>query len=198
MTTSIPYTVDPRPDTGVNNVMLGTWLFLASEVMLFGGLFSAYVLLRAGADIWPRGSEFLDVRRGALNTVVLMGATSVMRAARRRSAAGDVSRARVLMGACAALGLIFLGVKSVEYSNKLAHGYYASSSTFFALYYLLTAVHALHIAGGLVVNAYLAAAGLQSTSGDAAMYANRIRAVALYWYFVDLVWLCIFILLYLV
>lgn len=198
MTTPIPYTIDPRPDTGVNNVMLGTWLFLASEVMLFGGLFSAYVLLRAGADIWPRGFEVLEIRLGALNTAVLMAATAVMVVARRRSAAGDLTRARVLLGACAALGLIFIGLKNVEYSSKLAHGYYASSSTFFALYYLLTAVHAVHIAGGLVVNAYLAVAGLQSTSGNAAMYANRIRAVALYWYFVDLVWLCIFVLLYLV
>src|SRR5208337_3293695 len=67
----IPYTVQPRPDTGVYNAKLGIWLFLASEVMLFGALFSAYTLLRVGAPpgLWPHG--WLDVRLGALNTVLL-------------------------------------------------------------------------------------------------------------------------------
>jgi cytochrome c oxidase subunit III len=68
----IPYTVERRPDTGINNVLLGTWLFLASEVMLFGGLFSAYVLLRAGATAWPEGSSVSSVPLGALNTLVLL------------------------------------------------------------------------------------------------------------------------------
>ncbi len=67
----IPYTVQPRPDTGLYNAKVGIWLFLASEVMLFGGLFSAYVLLRVGADAghWPHG--WLDVRFGTLNTIIL-------------------------------------------------------------------------------------------------------------------------------
>jgi len=67
----IPYTVELRPDTGIYNAKLGIWLFLASEVMLFGGLFSAYVLLRVGAEpgMWPHG--WLDVRLGTINTLLL-------------------------------------------------------------------------------------------------------------------------------
>ena len=67
----IPYTVQPRPDIGLYNAKLGIWLFLASEVMLFGGLFSAYVLLRVGAapGYWPHG--WLNVWLGTLNTIIL-------------------------------------------------------------------------------------------------------------------------------
>ena len=80
----IPYTVEPRPDTGIYNAKVGIWLFLASEVMLFGGLFSAYVLLRVGADegYWPHG--WLDVRFGTLNTILLaLSAITTLLTARR-------------------------------------------------------------------------------------------------------------------
>ena len=66
----IPYTVEPRPETGMYNGKLGMWLFLASEIMLFGGLFSSYVLLRIGAAEWPRGHELLNVPLAAVNTKV--------------------------------------------------------------------------------------------------------------------------------
>jgi heme/copper-type cytochrome/quinol oxidase subunit 3 len=75
---NIPYTVETRLDTGVNNVKLGIWLFLASEVMLFGGLFSSYVLLRAGAPVWPHGYELLNVPLATFNTVVLITSSVTM------------------------------------------------------------------------------------------------------------------------
>ena len=69
---NIPYTVEPREDTGLYNAKLGVWLFLASEVMLFGALFSSYILLRFGADpgTWPR--HWLDYKLGAVNTIILI------------------------------------------------------------------------------------------------------------------------------
>ena len=70
----IPYTVERRPDTGVTNVTLGIWLFLASEVMLYGALFSAYALLRTAAPGWPSGRGVLNLTLGALSTVALAGA----------------------------------------------------------------------------------------------------------------------------
>jgi cytochrome c oxidase subunit 3 len=195
--TTIPFTVDARPDTGVNNVMLGMWLFLASEVMLFGGLFSAYVLLRTGAAVWPRGRELLNVPLGSLNTAVLMAATAAVFAARRSVSPTQVGRSRPLLGAAAFLSAMFLAVKGFEYSSELRNGSYPSTSTFFALYYLLTAVHAVHIMGAVIATGYLAAAGLRSTGGDVARLANRVRALALYCGFVDLVWVSIFVVLYL-
>ena len=68
----IPYTVEARPDTGLYNAKLGVWLFLASEVMLFGALFSSLVLLRTGAAEWPHGWEVLNVPLATLNTMVLI------------------------------------------------------------------------------------------------------------------------------
>jgi cytochrome c oxidase subunit III len=195
--TAIPYTAEARPDTGVNNVMLGMWLFLASEVMLFGGLFSAYVLLRSGAAAWPHGSDVLDLRFGGLNTMVLAAASAAFVGARRFQRFAAAGRSRALLAASAVLGVVFLGIKALEYSLELRHGRYPSSDTFLALYYLLTGVHALHIAGGLIATGYLALAGVRSTGGDIARFANRLSAMALYWYFVDTVWMCIFVLLYL-
>src|SRR5882672_12805778 len=68
----IPYNVDERPDTGLYNAKLGIWLFLASEVMLFGALFSTYVLLRTGAETWEHGAEFLNIPLATINTLVLI------------------------------------------------------------------------------------------------------------------------------
>jgi heme/copper-type cytochrome/quinol oxidase subunit 3 len=193
----IPYTVDRRPDTGVNNVMLGTWLFLASEVMLFGGLFSAYILLRSGALSWPEGASLSSVPLGALNTVLLLGSSALMSLARRAAAAGNPQRARRLLWATALLALVFLGVKSFEYAAKIELGLYPSASTYLAVYYLLTSVHAVHVFGGLAVIGYFAAAGTWSTGGSLPRFVNRLSSLALYWHFVDIVWICLFVMLYL-
>jgi heme/copper-type cytochrome/quinol oxidase subunit 3 len=75
---NIPYTVEERPDTGLTNGKLGIWLFLASEVMLFGALFSSYVLLRVSAPVWPHGSRILNVPLATLNTVVLISSSVTM------------------------------------------------------------------------------------------------------------------------
>ena len=74
----IPYTVEIREDTGLNNAKLGIWLFLASEVMLFGGLFSAYIFLRIGAVDWPEGSSILSVPIATFNTLVLISSSVTM------------------------------------------------------------------------------------------------------------------------
>src|SRR3990167_5069720 len=74
----IPYTVKIRPDTGLFNAKLGIWLFLSSEVMLFGALFSSYILLRLGAIDWPQGSSILNVPIGTINTIVLISSSVTM------------------------------------------------------------------------------------------------------------------------
>ena len=74
----IPYTVSPRQDTGLHNAKLGIWLFLASEVMLFGALFSSYILLRVGATEWPQGADILNVPLATFNTVVLITSSITM------------------------------------------------------------------------------------------------------------------------
>ena len=179
----IPYTAERRPDTGVTNSRLGIWLFLASELMLFGSLFSAYTLLRTGAAEWPDQSTLVDVRLGALNTVVLL--TSSYAIARRR------------LVLTTALGAVFLAIKLFEYGEKLAAGLTPATNNFLGLYYVLTGLHAAHLLGGILVVVYLAGRGARMRSAEPGRYAQRVDIAALYWHFVDAIWIVLFVVLYL-
>ncbi|MDR3458364.1 MAG: cytochrome c oxidase subunit 3 [Verrucomicrobiae bacterium] len=117
----IPYTVHNRPDTGIYNAKLGIWLFLASEVMLFGGLFSAYVLLRAGAEpgMWPHG--WLDVRLGTINTLLLALSAITTLLAWAACKVREFGKFKFFHGCTILLALTFLGIKSYEYHDKFIH-----------------------------------------------------------------------------
>jgi len=194
---AIPYTVERRPDTGVNNVQLGIWLFLASEVMLFGGLFSAYFTLRAGApQPWAPLSAHMDA--ALVSTVLLFGATGAFAMALRSARAARLPAFRVWIGAAMLLGLLFVAYKGRQYLDLWEGHFYASTSTQWATYYLLTGVHGLHVLGGVLVNAWLLATSSRAWTTSSARIVNRVEAVALYWYFVDLVWVLLFVLLYVV
>ena len=192
---NIPYTVEARPDTGLNNGKLGIWLFLASEVMLFGALFSTYVILRTGSTTWPQGG--LSVPLGAINTVILISSSVTMVMAWASLKLNDFPKHRLYLIATFVLAGIFLVNKYFEYEEHLALGEGPWVSTFLAIYYTLTGLHGLHILGGMVVMAYFIGPGakLWRTSPD--QFANRIEFTGLYWHFVDLVWIFLFPLLYL-
>ena len=115
----IPYAITPRSDTGLYNAKVGIWLFLASEVMLFGGLFSGYVLLRVGADQWPHG--WLDVRFGTLNTLILALSAITTLLAWVACKVGQFGKFKFFHGCTLALALSFLCVKMYEYHDKWIH-----------------------------------------------------------------------------
>src|SRR5687767_8488596 len=150
----IPYTVEARPDTGLYNAKLGTWLFLASEVMLFGALFSSYVLLRVGAETWPLGSTILSVPMATLNTIVLISSSVTMVMSWASLKMNDFGKYRLYMGLTILLALTFMVVKYFEYTTKFEHHLYPSTSTFLAIYFTLTGLHGLHVLGGVIVNGY--------------------------------------------
>ena len=198
----IPYTTDVRPDTGLTNPKLGIWLFLASEVMLFGSLFSAYALLRSGAPTWPDQSSVLSVPLATLNTVILITSsiTMVMAWASLKGARGDATglrKYRLYMGLTLLCGALFLVVKAFEYGEKFSHDLYPSTSNFLALYFTLTGLHAIHVIGGMVVNGYLWGPGTRMWTRDHERFTNRIEVAGIYWHFVDLVWIFLFPVLYL-
>lgn len=197
MDMEIPYTVKPRPDTGLYNGKLGMWLFLASEVMLFGGMFSAYVFLRTGAPEWPRGADVLNVPLATFNTVVLITSSMTMVMAWASLMLDDFGKYRKYIGATAGLGVLFLLVKSYEYADKFSHEHYPSTSTFYAIYFTLTGLHMLHLFGGIVVCAYHGFFGGRMWKTEPERFTNRIEVTGLYWHFVDLVWLVLFPVLYL-
>lgn len=117
----IPYTVQNRPDTGIYNAKLGVWLFLASEVMLFGGLFSAYVLLRVGAapGEWPHG--WLNVTLGTVNTLLLALSAITTLLAWAACKVREFGKFKFFHACTILLALTFLGIKSYEYHDKLNH-----------------------------------------------------------------------------
>lgn len=187
----IPYTVERRVDTGVTNVTMGIWLFLASEVMLFGAFFSSYALLRFSAPEWPDAMGLLDLTLALANTIVLVVMTIVSWQARR----APIASARRLLLVAAALAVTFMAIKSYEYSSEIGRGLVPSVNTFFAMYFTLTGLHALHVAAGLVANLWAYAGA--GRVGEA-MTRGRIHALALYWAFVDIVWLVILLFIYVV
>src|SRR3989338_2330641 len=194
---AIPYTVEQRKDTGLYNAKLGIWLFLASEVMLFGALFSTYVLLRVGAEHWPLGSSILNVPIGAFNTAVLIASSVTMVMSWVALKEKSFKRFRLFLGVTILLALTFLVVKGFEYNAKFAHHFFPEKSTFLAIYFTLTGLHALHIVGGVIVNGYFWGPGSNMWVEDPQRFINRIEVAGLYWHFVDLVWIFLFPVLYL-
>lgn len=193
----IPYTVEPRPDTGLYNAKLGIWLFLASEVMLFGALFSSYILLRVNATDWPAAGSILSIPLATLNTFVLISSSVTMVMSWVALKMNNFGRFRLWMGLTFMLAVGFLIIKTIEYSSKFSHHIYPSDSTFMAIYFTLTGLHGVHVIGGMIVMAYLALPGAGMWKTEPQRFTNRIEVVGLYWHFVDLVWIFLFPVLYL-
>ena len=193
----IPYNVEERPDTGLYNAKFGVWLFLASEVMLFGALFSSLVLLRTAAPDWPSGIDYLNIPLATLNTFVLIlsSVTMVMSWASLRL--NKFGKFKLYMASTLGLGGVFMVIKTIEYTSKFSHHYYPSTSNFFATYFTLTGLHGLHVVGGMIVLAYFVGPGAKMWKTEPQRFTNRIEVVGLYWHFVDLVWIFLFPTLYL-
>jgi heme/copper-type cytochrome/quinol oxidase subunit 3 len=193
----IPYNSTERPDTGLYNAKLGVWLFLSSEVMLFGALFSTYVLLRTGAETWEHGAEFLNVPLATINTLVLIISSVTMVMSWASLKAKKFGKYKLYMGLTILCGAAFLVIKGFEYAHKFETGLFPSTSTFMALYFTMTGLHGLHVIGGMIVNSYLWGPGSRMWQTDPQRFTNRIEVAGLYWHFVDLVWIFLFPTLYL-
>jgi len=213
MSVEIPYNVDERSDTGLYNAKLGVWLFLASEVMLFGALFSSYILLRTGdpgfMTIPHEIAEHLHVEHGALwsdqlsvplaflNTLVLIFSSVTMVLSWAALRLKDFGKFKLWMGLTNLCALGFMVIKAIEYNAKFSHDLLPSSGNFLAIYFTLTGLHGLHVIGGLVVNGYLWGPGSKMWKTEPERFTNRVEVAGLYWHFVDLVWIFLFPSLYL-
>ena len=285
----IPYTLTARPDTGLYNGKLGIWLFLASEVMLFGALFTSYLFMRLGADpgTWP--SHVLSIPLGFTNTCILIVSSITMVYAWVALKERKFNQFRLFLGITILCGFVFLSIKGYEYYSKYVHyglfikadafdkysdefkkadvmvneiptqeafevrghwenkadkdaayfsvipdknfhpvgykpepGVDAASSgdeeqtfkidkadvqrfgnllpaygTYYAIYFTVTGLHALHIIGGIVVMLYFLTIGSSLYRRNPEQMANRIEVTGIFWHFVDLVWITVFPILYL-
>ena len=185
----IPFTVKNRPDTGLYNGKLGVWLFLASEVMLFGGLFSAYIFLRTGVEQCPTGSEYLDIPLATLNTLFLITSSVTMVMSWASLKLNDFKKFKIYSGVTLLLALAFLVVKYFEYTHKFHVGYLPSTNNFLGIYFTMTGLHVLHIIGGMICIFYFWIPGAKMWESDPERFTNRIEIVGLYWHFVEWVWI---------
>ena len=280
----IPYTVSARPDTGLYNGKLGIWLFLASEVMLFGAIFTAYLFVRLGADdgSWPNNIQNIWI--GLTNTIILLTSSITMVYAWVALKERDFNKYRMALGLTILCGLAFLSFKAYEYYTKYEHfgfmikeaafpkyqeeldkagsfysfipeqhvyevrGHWQGETkdditfladvapayllkpfgnakpkaaeeeaqltipftdierygrllpkygTYYAIYFLVTGLHALHIVGGVVVMSYFFFLGSFLYRRNPEQLSNRIEVTGIFWHFVDLVWITVFPILYL-
>jgi cytochrome c oxidase subunit III len=188
---------------------LGMWIFLVTEIMFFGGLFMAYLLYRVWYPAaWAEGSLELDVRLGGLNTAVLIGSSLTMALAVRAAQTGFPRATVNWLLATIGLGTVFLVVKAFEYAHKFEthhvpgpnfvfEGPHAKQvEIFLSLYFAMTGLHALHMIIGVGLMSVITwMAYKRRFSPD--WYAP-VEMSGLYWHFVDIVWIFLFPLLYLV
>ena len=284
----IPFTSKPRPDTGLYNAKLGIWLFLASEVMLFGALFSSYILLRVGADpgSWTQG--LLNVPVGTFNTAVLITSSVTVVLGWSALKMGNFAAYRKYQAITIIAAFAFLIIKCFyEYPEKFTHyevwlknpvavkqgdkevmmdrmtghvegrpfflthekmaarkmesikfspdshfyfspapaagheavaaghgghaegmeikrteikrlsAFVPGHSTYFGIYFTITALHGLHVLGGALVIFWLWGPGAWMWKTDPERYTNRVEVSGLFWHFVDLVWIFVFPIFYL-
>ncbi len=202
-----------------STVQLGVWVFLAQEVLFFGGLFCAYAIFRGMyPEIFVQGQRFLNVRMGTINTCILLLSSLTAAWSVRSAQLGDrrgltIAITLTLLCACA-----FLGIKYLEYSHKFHEGLLWGGSfapttdalqqalgdtppasrlhLYFSIYFVMTGLHLVHVLAGIGAYSWLL---VRTLKGDfSASYYGPVDGVALYWHLVDLVWIFLFPLLYLV
>ena len=187
---------------------LAMWIFLATEVLLFGGLFASYTVYRYkfGPE-FHLAAEHLSIPLGATNTVVLILSSFVSALAIETIKKNNIKATKILLWITLLCGFIFMGIKSVEYYTKIHHGLFPSQLAadsgelsngevmFFFQYFLMTGVHGLHVLIGMSLWGYII---FQISKGliDSTNYV-RLEIVGLYWHLVDLIWTFVFPMLYL-
>ena len=189
---------------------LGMWVFLVTEIMFFGGLFAAYLVYRyAHPEGFAEASHHLNVTWGAVNTIVLIVSSLTMALAVRSAQISAPARTQVAwIGATMLLGATFLGVKAIEYTDKFTHHlvpgpnfhwegkYPAPAEIFYSLYFCMTGLHAMHMIIGLGIMTVIGIMAWRRQFDED--YYTPVEVAGLYWHFVDIVWIFLFPLLYLI
>jgi cytochrome c oxidase subunit III len=202
-------TMDQQRETAT----LGMWVFLTTEVLFFGGMFMTYTLNRSTyPDVFSEASKTITLWIGALNTVVLIASSFTMAMSVWASQVGKKRLLTLCLVLTLMLGCVFLGIKGVEYHNKYVEHHIpgwnyqfepgadvatnAHTQLFFSLYFAMTGLHALHMVVGAGLLIWLIK---QSLGGRfTPTYNTPVELIGLYWHFVDIVWIFLFPLLYLI
>jgi cytochrome c oxidase subunit 3 len=188
---------------------MGMWIFLLTEILLFGGLFVAYGIFRAwNPDMFYNAHKFLDITLGTLNTIVLITSSLTMALAIRMMQVNNRGLTVVFLVLTLAFAFVFLIVKYFEYSHKIELGQlpgnlYTFSGVegnnphiFFSVYFMMTGLHGIHVLIGIIVIGWILKRTLRNEFSSE--YYTPIEMTGLYWHLVDMIWIFLFPLLYLI
>ncbi len=186
--------------TGVDNRKLGMWFFLSSEFLFFGTLITNYLIFK-GRDFGP-GSiypvEFYDIPFTSISSFVLLMSSLTMVLAHAALARGDQNQTRTWLAATAMLGLVFVSGQFFEFTEFVLEGLKLSSNPAASAFYLLTGFHGIHVVVGVVLLLSLWGKSVRQPEGLSPEQGLNVELVGLYWHFVDIIWIVIFVVVYLI
>ncbi len=176
---------------------LGMWLFIIVDGLSFTGLLIAGIALRAASpEIWPVAGELLNIPLTAFNTFLLICTSFTMVMALNCVQKGDQTGLKKFLGLTMAGGVVFLGIQVYEYSHFIMVDFLPSTSIYAAIFYVTTCFHGLHVLSGVIyIACILRMAGLNAYSAD---NWDHVEILGLFWHFVDLVWILVFTIIYLI
>ncbi|WP_430233773.1 cytochrome c oxidase subunit 3 [Nitrosomonas communis] len=196
--TSVP--ADPhhamQTSTGISNEKLAMWVFLGSDCLLFGGLISTYLLLRHRSVQGLGPTDVFDIPFTSVSSFVLLMSSLTMALAVGAIVRGDVQRNRAWLGTTALLGAVFIGGQVYEFTTFYREGLGYTTNIFGSAFYTLTGFHGVHVSVGIVMLMALLIMSLKGNLGPDR--AEAVEIVGLYWHFVDIIWIIIFTVVYLI
>jgi heme/copper-type cytochrome/quinol oxidase subunit 3 len=182
---------------GVYNEKLGMWVFLGSEVMFFTALIGSYIILRvARPEAWAPPGEVLNVPVTAVNTVLLICSSVTMVKAFASAQEGNQRALRRWLVATVLIGATFVGIQVFEYAQLVSHGFVPSAGLYGSTFYTMTGFHGFHVTVGVLCMIFVTWRAFQGryTAAD----HRGVEVIGLYWHFVDLVWIILFTIVYLI
>ena len=182
--------------TGLSNNKLAMWLFLGSECLLFGGLISTYMLYRGRHTGTPGPAQLWDIPLTSVSTFVLLMSSLTMVLAVQAAHERDDRLTRIWLSVTALLGATFVGAQVYEFTSFYHEGIGFTTSLFSSSFYTLTGFHGIHVTVGIIM--LMAMVGILSRSKVPGDKAEVVELIGLYWHFVDIVWIVIFTLVYLI
>jgi heme/copper-type cytochrome/quinol oxidase subunit 3 len=195
---------DPEPEghhsaTGLSNEKLAMWVFLGSDCLLFGGLISTYILLRNRGPVGfdgPRAEGIFDIPFTSVTTFILLMSSMTMALAVAAITRGELRRSRIWLFTTAMLGATFIGGQVYEFTTFYREGLGYTTNIFASAFYTLTGFHGVHVTVGIIMLMSLVIMSLRGRL--TADRAETVEIVGLYWHFVDIVWILIFTIVYLI
>lgn len=192
-----PAPVSVYENVGIESRKLGMWLFLASEVMFFTGVIGAYIVLRQTVPDWPNPADVLNIPLTGFNTFLLICSSATLVKGLASAQDGDKEGMQVGLFLTVLLGALFLAIQAHEYDELIHHKQFNPGSGIFgACFFTMTGFHGMHVLGGVICLFFVFIKSLKGAYGPAEY--RGIEVIGLYWHFVDLVWIILFTIVYLI